>query len=352
MTVATLPTPATMYRALVRKDSSYEGVFWVGVRTTGIFCRPTCTARKPLRQNVEFFPRVTDALTSGYRPCKRCTPMHPHGEPPAWVAPLLAEVDRDPYARIRDADLRRRKLDPSRVRRWFQQHHGMTFQAYQRHRRLGSALAHLNKGARVTTTAFATGYESLSGFRDAVSTLLGDTPTAARGKTVLRARQITTPLGPMLVVASDTALHLLEFTDRRMLATQLERLRKLADSVITPGPSKIIARTESELVEYFEGRRKEFSIPLAIAGTPFQESVWQELLRIPFGKTLSYDGLATRIGRTGAQRAVGTANGCNRIAIIVPCHRVIRSDGTLSGYGGGVWRKQRLLEIEGMGNRE
>ncbi|MDZ4674490.1 MAG: methylated-DNA--[protein]-cysteine S-methyltransferase, partial [Gemmatimonadota bacterium] len=166
------------------------------------------------------------------------------------------------------------------------------------------------------------------------------------------ARQITTPLGPMLVVASDTALHLLEFTDRRMLATQLERLRKLADSVITPGPSKIIARTESELVEYFEGRRKEFSIPLAIAGTPFQESVWQELLRIPFGKTLSYDGLATRIGRTGAQRAVGTANGCNRIAIIVPCHRVIRSDGTLSGYGGGVWRKQRLLEIEGMGNRE
>ncbi|MCL4864936.1 MAG: methylated-DNA--[protein]-cysteine S-methyltransferase, partial [Gemmatimonadales bacterium] len=129
-------------------------------------------------------------------------------------------------------------------------------------------------------------------------------------------------------------------------ATQLERLRKLADCVITPGPSKIIAQTEAELAEYFEGRRREFSIPLAYPGTPFQESVWRQLLRIPYGQTLSYDGLATRIGRPGAQRAVGTANGCNRIAILIPCHRVIRSDGTLSGYGGGVWRKQRLLDLE------
>jgi AraC family transcriptional regulator of adaptative response/methylated-DNA-[protein]-cysteine methyltransferase len=333
----TLPTPATMYRALVRKDGSYEG----------IFCRPTCTARKPLRKNVEFFPRVTDALTSGYRPCKRCSPMEPQGGPPAWAAALLAEVDRDPFARIRDADLRARRLDPSRVRRWFQQHHGMTFQAYQRHRRLGSALAHLNRGAPVTSTAFTTGYESLSGFRDAIANLLGDTPSGARGKAVLRARQFTTPLGPMLAAASDTELHLLEFTDRRMLATQLERLRKLADCVITPGPSKVIAQVERELAEYFDGQRKEFTVPLAISGTPFQESVWRQLLKIPYGQTLSYDGLATRIGRAGAQRAVGTANGCNRIAIIIPCHRVIRSDGTLSGYGGGVWRKQRLLELEG-----
>ena len=346
MTTTTLPTPDTMYRALARRDASYEGVFWVGVRTTGIFCRPGCTARTPLRRNVEFFPRVTDALTSGYRPCKRCSPMHPKGAPPPWAAALLAEIDRDPFARIRDADLRRRKLDPARVRRWFQQHHGMTFQAYQRHRRLGSALAHLNRGAPVTSTAFTTGYESLSGFRDAVSTLLGDTPSAARGKAVLRARQFTTPLGPMLAVASDTALHLLEFTDRRMLATQLERLRKLADCVITPGPSKIIAQTETELAEYFEGKRRAFSVPLVYPGTPFQETVWKRLLQIPYGSTLSYEGLATGIGRPGAQRAVGTANGCNRIAIIIPCHRVIRSDGTLSGYGGGVWRKQRLLDLE------
>jgi len=346
MTTAVLPSPATMYRALVRRDSSYEGVFWVGVRTTGIFCRPTCSAKKPLRANVQFFHRVTDALTSGYRPCKRCTPMHALGDPPAWAGGLLAEVDRDPFTRIRDADLRARGLDPGSVRRWFQRQHGMTFQAYQRHRRLGAALARLNHGERVTSTAFATGYESLSGFRDAVSVLLGGTPTAARGKTVLRARQLTTPLGPMLAVADDDALHLLEFADRRMLATQLERLRRLQDCVITPGPSHVIAQVESELGQYFAGRRRRFDVPLVLDGTPFQQQVWRQLLAIPFARTCSYEELARRIDRPGAQRAVGRANGDNRLAIVVPCHRVVRADGTLSGYGGGVWRKQRLLELE------
>lgn len=336
-----------MYRALVRRDASYEGVFWAGVRTTGVFCRPTCTARKPLRRNVEFFPRVTDALTGGYRPCKRCRPMLAGGETPAWVAPLLREVDADPFQRIPDAALRRRGLDPDRVRRWFQRHHGMTFQAYQRHRRLGSALSHLRNGATVTSTAFATGYESLSGFRDAVEKLLGDTPTAARSSTVLRARQLTTPLGPMLAIASDDTLHLLEFTDRRMLATQLERVRKLFGAVITPGPARVLAQTERELEEYFAGRRKTFTVPLALKGTPFQEAVWRQLLRIPYGETRSYEQLARMARHAGAQRAVGTANGCNRIAIVIPCHRVIRADGTLSGYGGGVWRKERLLELEG-----
>lgn len=347
MTIATLPSPMTMYRALVRKDPSYEGIFWAGVRTTGVFCRPTCTARKPLRHNVEFFPRVADALTSGYRPCKRCRPLVARGDTPDWIAALLREVDANPFEKISEAALRRRGLDPDRVRRWFQQHHDMTFQAYQRHRRLGSALTQLRQGDSVTSTAFATGYESLSGFREAVEKLLGNTPTAARGSTVLRARQLTTPLGPMLAIASDSALHLLEFTDRRMLATQLERVRQLFGAVITPGPSRILNRTEQELAEYFAGTRRDFTIPLALKGTPFQERVWRGLLRIPYGETRSYEALARAIRHTGAQRAVGTANGSNRIAIIIPCHRVIRSDGTLSGYGGGVWRKQRLLEIEG-----
>jgi AraC family transcriptional regulator of adaptative response/methylated-DNA-[protein]-cysteine methyltransferase len=272
--------------------------------------------------------------------------MHPLGDPPAWANELLGAVDRDPFTRIRDADLRARTLDPGSVRRWFQQQHGMTFQAYQRHRRLGTALAQLHRGERVTETAFDTGYESLSGFRDAVAALLGDTPTAARGKVVLRARQLTTPLGPMLAVASDEALHLLEFTDRRMLATQLLRLRRLMDSVITPGRSPVLTQVERELADYFAGRRREFDVPLALAGTEFQESVWRQLLTIPYGETRSYDDLARRVARPGAQRAVGRANGDNRLAIVVPCHRVVRADGTLSGYGGGVWRKQRLLDLE------
>lgn len=346
MVATSLPSPLTMYRALVRRDPSYEGVFWAGVRTTGIFCRPTCTAKKPRKENVEFFPRLSDALTSGYRPCKRCRPLVAPGDTPAWIAGLLREVDANPFERIREADLRARGIEPDRVRRWFQQHHGMTFQAYQRHRRLGSALSHLRNGAQVTSTAFATGYESLSAFRDAVGKLLGDTPTAAREATVLRATQLTTPLGPMLAIASDNALHLLEFTDRRMLATQLERVRRRFGAVITPGSSHVLAQTERELREYFAGTRREFSVPLAIRGTPFQEAVWRQLLKIPYGETRSYEALARMARHPGAQRAVGTANGSNRIAIIIPCHRVIRADGSLSGYGGGVWRKQRLLELE------
>lgn len=329
-----------------RKDPSYEGIFWAGVRTTGVFCRPTCTARKPLRHNVEFFPRVADALTSGYRPCKRCRPLVARGDTPDWIAALLREVDANPFEKISEAALRRRGLDPDRVRRWFQQHHDMTFQAYQRHRRLGSALTQLRQGQRDQHRLchrLRIAERVPRGGREAV----GQHLTAARGSTVLRARQLTTPLGPMLAIASDSALHLLEFTDRRMLATQLERVRQLFGAVITPGPSRILNRTEQELAEYFAGTRRDFTIPLALKGTPFQERVWRGLLRIPYGETRSYEALARAIRHTGAQRAVGTANGSNRIAIIIPCHRVIRSDGTLSGYGGGVWRKQRLLEIEG-----
>lgn len=337
-----------MYRALVRRDPSYEGIFWVGVKTTGIFCRPTCPARKPLQQNVEFFERVTDALTLGYRPCKRCRPMTVPGDTPDWITTLQKEVDANPFQKISETVLRQRGLDPDRVRRWFQRHYGMTFQAYQRHRRLGSALAHLHHGATVTDTAFATGYESLSGFRDAVSRLLGDTPTKARHAKLLSATQITTPLGPMLAIADSDHLHLLEFLDRRMLATQLAKVRRLFDGAITPGASRILDQTEQELTEYFQGARQQFTIPLVIKGTPFQEKVWKRLLKIPYGKTLSYDALADMIGHAGAQRAVGTANGSNRIAIVIPCHRVIRANGTLSGYGGGVWRKQRLLELEGV----
>ena len=344
----TLPSPLVMYQALVRRDPSYEGIFWAGVKTTGVFCRPTCSARKPLRRNVEFFGRVAEALTLGYRPCKRCRPMTVPGDTPDWIIALQKEVDADPFNKISEAVLRRRGLDPDRVRRWFQRHYGMTFQAYQRHRRIGGALAHLHHGATVTNTAFATGYESLSGFRDAVSRLLGDTPTNARYTKLLSATQITTPLGPMLAIADSSHLYLLEFLDRRMLATQLIKVRRLFDGAITPGTSQILDQTEQELAEYFEGARQRFSIPLKIQGTQFQEKVWKRLVKIPYGKTLSYDALAEAIGHTGAQRAVGTANGCNRIAIVIPCHRVIRADGTLSGYGGGVWRKQRLLELEGV----
>ena len=158
--------------------------------------------------------------------------------------------------------------------------------------------------------------------------------------------RIATPMGPMVAGVNDEGLCLLEFADRRMLATQIDRLQKRLDCAIAPGENPFTQQIASELAEYFAGERREFTVPLVLRGTEFQEAVWRELLRIPYGETLSYEQMARAIGRPKAVRALGTANGDNRLAIVVPCHRVIRADGTLSGYGGGKWRKQQLLELE------
>jgi AraC family transcriptional regulator of adaptative response/methylated-DNA-[protein]-cysteine methyltransferase len=346
MNAPNLPSSDEMYQAVQNRDSTYDGVFFVAVRTTGIFCRPGCPARKPLKDNVEFFRTVRDALSSGYRPCKRCRPLELNGRAPDWLEGLLAEVERDPSRRWTDADLRALSIDPVRVRRWFRANHGMTFHAYQRARRLGLALGQIQNGADVTGTAFEHGFESLSGFRGAFERLFGATPGRSRDSTRVVVTRLLTPLGPMVAGATDEGVCLLEFTDRRMFETQIKRLQKLLDCVMAPGSNDHITRLGDELKRYFEGSLEAFTVPLITPGTEFQRAVWDQLRRIPYGKTTSYERMAREIGRPGAQRAVGRANGDNRIAIVLPCHRVVRSDGSLCGYGGGLWRKRYLLEHE------
>src|SRR6516162_10133804 len=165
--MSNLPPIKEMERAVARSDASYNGIFFVGVRTTGVFCRPPCPARKPLPKNREYFATARDALFAGYRPCKRCRPMQTDGRPPAWVDKLLAQVDRAPQGRIRDADLRARRIDPARARRYFLKHYGITFHAYCRGRRMGQALQQIRHGADLDDVALGNGYESHSGFRDA-----------------------------------------------------------------------------------------------------------------------------------------------------------------------------------------
>lgn len=341
-----LPPEAEMWGAITTRDASYDGVFFTAVRTTGIFCRPGCTARTPLRRNVEFFRTAADALFAGYRPCKRCRPLEPRGEAPAWLRGILESIEREPDRRLRDADLREAGLDPARVRRWFKAHHGMTFQAYQRARRLGRALGQLSMGDDIVQTAYRNGFESLSGFNDAVRRLAGDSPGRTRGATVVHLTRILTPLGPMIAGATEDALCLLEFAERRMLETQLRRIERQLGAVLVPGETGITRRTAAELEAYFAAELSDFSVPLTTAGTPFQEEVWGQLRTIPYGETRSYGEQARLIGRPEAVRAVARANGDNRIAIIIPCHRVIGADGKLTGYGGGLWRKKRLLELE------
>jgi AraC family transcriptional regulator of adaptative response/methylated-DNA-[protein]-cysteine methyltransferase len=268
------------------------------------------------------------------------------GQVPDWAARLLEEVERDHARRITDADIRTLGIDPARARRYFQKTYGMTFQAYCRGRRLGSAFEQIKRGDRLDDVTLGHGFESHSGFREAFARVFGTPPGKARGTDCIQLAWIDSPLGPLIAGAIGDRLVLLEFTERRMLEAQFAMLRRLFKRPLVPGENNTLRRLRGELGEYFSGRRKRFTVQLAFPGSEFQQRVWKELLRIPFGKTLSYQDLAGRIGAPGAQRAVGNANGLNRLAIVVPCHRVVRKEGKLGGYGGGVWRKQALLELE------
>jgi len=344
---ATLPPRSELVRAYLAGDESYEGIFITAVRTTGIFCRPACPARKPKPQNVEFYSTAQEALFAGFRPCKRCRPMEPAGASPEWLAPLLRGVESDPTRRWRNQDLRELGLDPARVARWFMKHHNMTFHAYSRSRRLAAALSHIQQGDQVTTAAFDAGYESVSAFNDAFRKFAGSAPRASQNAPVAHVDRIATPLGAMVAASIGEELVLFEFADRRMLPTQFERLARRFGCVCAPGGnSRVLQQLRRELDRYFAGKLRDFGVPLRVKGTPFQESVWNALLRIPCGVTRSYADIAREIGRPTAVRAVARANGDNHICILIPCHRVIGSDGTLTGYGGGLWRKQRLLEVE------
>jgi AraC family transcriptional regulator of adaptative response/methylated-DNA-[protein]-cysteine methyltransferase len=222
----------------------------------------------------------------------------------------------------------------------------MTFQAWCRSRRLGEAFRQIREGAAVSEVAGNSGFESESGFRAAFGRAFGSAPGQAPDGEPVALDWIASTVGPLIAGATNDGLCLLEFTDRRMLEAQLATLRRRVGAVLLPGRNRWLEALKLQLSEYFAGQRRDFELPLVIRGTPFQQQVWQALLTIPYGETWSYQQLATRIGRPGATRAVGTANGMNRIAIVIPCHRVVNADGRLGGYGGGVWRKQALLDLE------
>jgi AraC family transcriptional regulator of adaptative response/methylated-DNA-[protein]-cysteine methyltransferase len=346
-----------MLAALLERDASYDGLFYAAVTTTGVFCRPSCPARHPRPEHVRFYATAREALAAGFRPCKRCRPLQTAAGAPGWAHDLIARVEADPAARITDADLRTAGLDPAAVRRYFQKTYGMTFQAWSRARRLGEAFVALRSGDAIDEVVFEHGWESHSGFRDAFAKLAGappgkvvasrlDAPGESAGALVRIAR-VETPLGPMIAGATHDALCLLEYPDRRMMETQLATLRRRMGRPLVPGESPLFGLLRTQLGEYFARRRRAFDLPLQYPGSPFQRRVWDALRRIPYGETRTYAELARELGAPGAARAVGRANGANRLAIVIPCHRVIASDGTLGGYGGGFWRKLRLLETEG-----
>ncbi len=343
-----LPSQEVMYRALAARDPAFDGIFYVAVKTTRIFCRSVCHARTPKRENVEFFPKPHDALYAGYRPCLRCRPLDQGRQPPPVVERLLAAVEADPSGRLRESDLAGMGIDPSSARRAFQRYCGMTFHAYHRARRMGLALTGIREGKNMIDLQLDHGFESGSGFRDAFARTFGTAPSKAQANAVdcLYAQWFETPLGPMLALANDEGLHLLEFVDRRGLERELTTLRSRFIHRIVPGTHRYLEQISDELNAYFSGRSLRFATPVKLDGSPFQREVWAALRAIAPGTTRSYGEIAATIGRNTAVRAVGRANGDNKLAIIIPCHRVIGANGTLTGYGGGLWRKAWLLEHE------
>lgn len=336
----------TMYEASLQKNSEFEGVFWMGVKTTGIFCRPTCTARKPKFENVEFFYDTKSAILKGYRPCKVCKPLENLNETPKYIQEILQELIENPTQKFKDYDLVKRGIEPATMRRWFQKNHGMTFQSFQRMFRLNTAFKKLQQGENVIETAYDSGFESLSGFSESFKNIFGVSPKNSKNQHIIDLKRIETPLGTMYAAATKEGICMLEFTDRKMLETEFKDLAKSLNANIVLGENPHFKVLETELIEYFEGKRSEFIVPLNPVGSSFQKSVWEVLRKIPFGETWSYRKQAEVLGDVKKVRAVANANGMNKISIIIPCHRVIGSDGTLTGYGGGIWRKQKLLELE------
>lgn len=341
-----LPPSSIMFRALMERDTTFEGVFYVGVKTTGIFCRPTCPSKKPRPENVEYFATPGEAIYAGYRPCLRCSPLEMEKKAPELVKRLCDAVEQSPAGKISGAQLQAMGVDPSQARRQFRRYYGMTFQAYSRARRIGLALHEIRNGESVIGAQLDSGFESASGFWEAFKQVFGAPPSQAEKLNCLRAKWIDTPLGAMVALGNEDGIHLLEFVDRRGLENEIMHLRKRTGCFVVPGRNSHLDKLAEELKNYFAGKAMEFTVPLISAGTLFEMAVWKFLRSIPPGETWSYAELARKVGKPKAVRAVGRANGMNCLALVIPCHRVIRADGQLCGYGGGIWRKRWLLEHE------
>jgi AraC family transcriptional regulator, regulatory protein of adaptative response / methylated-DNA-[protein]-cysteine methyltransferase len=334
------------YNILVNRDPTYEGLFIVAVKTTKIFCKPVCTARNPRPENVTFYDTIEEAIENGFRPCKKCRPLEPvNALPPAFKA-LIDHLEAHPHERIKDSDLAQWDIAPSQIRRWFRKYYQTTFQTYQRNLRMSAAHQKINAGAGVSDTAFDSGFDSLSGFTERFRSTFGTAPSDASSTIVINVKQILTPLGPMYGGADENGIYFIEFFDRVKLEEELTALCKELNAVILPGQNTHLQQLETELGEYFDRQRTEFTVPLQLIGSAFQQDVWRTLMAIPYGTTWSYKQQALHMNNLLAIRAIAAANGQNKHAILIPCHRVIGSNGKLTGYAGGLHRKEWLLKLE------
>ncbi|SNS71078.1 bifunctional DNA-binding transcriptional regulator/O6-methylguanine-DNA methyltransferase Ada [Sphingopyxis indica] len=331
------------WAVMQRRDKAYDGRFIVGVLTTGIYCRPSCAARQPLRENVRFFRDGADARAAGLRPCKRCLPDDVGRDEAAVLAAIKAiQTSEEPLAL---ADLAARTgYSPTHFQRVFTRHTGLSPAAYARALREERAREALSEAGRVTDAIYDAGFSGPSRFYENMEGRMGMTASAwangGKGATIHWA-VVPTSLGDMLVAATGKGVCRLSFAEGREALEE----RFPAAELVEGGAE--FAGLLKQVVDAVETPALGFDhIPIDVKGTAFQEAVWRELRKIPAGETRSYAEIAAAVGKPKAVRAAGSANGANNVAVLIPCHRVVRSDGSLGGYAYGLPIKEELLKRE------
>jgi AraC family transcriptional regulator, regulatory protein of adaptative response / methylated-DNA-[protein]-cysteine methyltransferase len=350
------PGAAEAWAAVVGRDRRFDGRFVYAVHSTGVYCRPSCPSRRPLMANVAFFDDAAAAERAGFRACKRCRPRAssaPNGAAAA-VRKAAAFIDAHAGERITLAALASETgLSPFHLQRVFRRELGVTPREYQQARRLDRLRVQLRRGETVSRATYDAGFGSPSRVYEQAARL-GMTPAVYRRGGVglqIRFAIVPSPLGQLLVATTAKGVCTVSLggTD-----AQLERrLRaEFPRAVVDRDDEGSLAKVAGRVVAHIRGDGPAHDLPLDVRGTAFQQQVWRALLAIPYGETRSYADVAAAIGQPTATRAVARACATNPVAVVIPCHRVVRSDGGLGGYAGGVERKERLLVVEGGWKRD
>lgn len=331
-------TEEEKWKAVLENDKDCDGAFFYGVKSTGIYCRPSCASKPPKRENVEFFDSTAEAGQAGFRPCKRCRPDLAAYDPTAGLAREAKRLMEQSFAGREELRERLNALGVTRrhLAEVFEKQYGVSPEQYIAGLRLAKAKELLEEGSTVTDAAFAVGLGSSAAFTAFFKKHVGMPPSEYRMRQTEEYPHCfcDTPLGTVRMGEDGSGITSLRFADGKL---EPGKIRKAG---------LYLPDAAAQLAEYFAGKRKAFDIPLSLRGTRFQESVWKALREIPYGETRNYQQLAAAIGNEKAARAVGGANNRNPVLIFVPCHRVVGKDGTLVGYAGGIGRKQYLLEME------
>jgi AraC family transcriptional regulator of adaptative response/methylated-DNA-[protein]-cysteine methyltransferase len=342
-------TEQARWEALVRREQRADGAYVYGVVTTGVYCRPACSSKQPNRKNVRFFDAFEEAEQAGFRPCKRCHPQSsdgkgPHSEAVARVCEIIDESEEPPTL----VDLASAVgLSPSYLHRLFKRMVGVTPKQYAMEKRLGHVRARLQSNVTVTEAIYEAGFASSSRFYEDITEKLGMKPSEYRnGGQGMRIHSAVTQsyLGWVMVATTAKGICAIDLADspdvlRERLHARFPKARLVEDD---PNFRALV----SQVLAFLESPHAGLDLPLDVQGTAFQRRVWLALREIPPGSTASYGDIAARIGNPKAARAVASACASNPIAVAIPCHRVVRSDGNLGGYRWGKERKSKLLEQE------